>query len=163
MRLLRVASAVLSAAALAPAAPAQPASPEITPSAPRGTAVYAELGGNALFYSVNVEPRLAPRLAVRVGAAYLEGGVLLPALALVTLTEPGPGLSAEAGLGGVVAVGGGEVELLPSGLLGLRYQTRGGALFRLSFTPVYFPDGLFGDSGDGFVAPWGGVSAGYAF
>jgi hypothetical protein len=44
--------------------------------------------------------------------------------------------------------------------VGYRFQKpAGGFLFKVGFTPIYFPKGFFGSP----ILPWGGIAFGYAF
>lgn len=133
------------------------------------TAVYAELLGNGVFYSVNVERRVRPDVALRVGAAYVSNDgtgddplvtndVFLPVMANY-LTGRG---NHHFELGGGIVVllvtsGDGPASALPTSTVGYRYQRPGGGLvFRAGLMPTYFPEVES-------VLPWAGTSLGYAF
>ena len=139
------------------------------PSAPN--AVYLELAGNGLLYSLNYDRLLTRNIAARVGFMGLgaatdsvSGGVVAAPLMVSYLFGEGNS-HFETGLGVMLAAGAidevGEMQdegfsgAIGTATLGYRYQRPGGGfLFRIGVTP------LFDTSG---IAPWLGVSFGYGF
>lgn len=168
----RLAIAAAAALIAAPAA-AQEAPQPITAR----NAVYVELLGNGLLYSVNYDRLFTDNVSGRIGAMFVAGedeegdsgyALITPIIASYLF---GQGSSKfEAGLG--VALGYASVDgldfgeegagvdesgagVIGTGVLGYRYQRPdGGFVFRVGLTP------LFDDSG---FAPWFGVSFGYGF
>ena len=138
--------------------------------------IYGELGGNAVFYSLNYDRLLLPNVSGRIGAGFYSSTAsaagsaeterfysLLVPLTASYLVGGGPHY-AELGGGlilGVVtgAAGSGLVEsggplLDLTGTAGYRYQPPGGGFFfRIAFTPFYTDE----------IWPWGGLGLGYAF
>lgn len=172
---IRTASLVLALAAahatLAPGAAAQEPYPPVT--AP--TAVYLELGGSGLLYSLNVDRRLLPMVGVRAGIGVVPLFLGLSAEDRATLTTvpvmayylTGSGSShMEVGAGATFTSAEftwetfGEADesastFIPTATIGYRHQPPGGGtVFRVSLTPVY----IFGD-----VVPWVGLSYGHTF
>lgn len=142
-------------------------------------AIYAEIGGNALLYSLNYDRRLQDNVTARVGFMYVaaEGqdasgdrvdvSVAFFPLMMNLLVGTGSGRF-ELGAGPVLGMASGEAETLDEGdvelsafglaafatTIGYRYQpVHGGFLFRAGLTPFY---------SNGFML-WGGLSFGYAF
>jgi hypothetical protein len=168
-------AALLTVAAVGFAAPFQAQSQERTAF----NAIYVELGGNGLWYSMNYE-RLVQDFSLRVGASFMSVsasagtssasvssfGIPLTASYLGIggqnhKLEVGAGIlferfSGQASSGfGQNATGGGFYPMATF-VFGYRYAPAGGGFnFKLAFTPVYHPDlGTF---------PWGGMSFGYGF
>jgi hypothetical protein len=150
-------------------------------AAPRqaNKAVYLELGGNGLWYSINYELGVRQNSAVRVGFSYMSVSAAsgtaessISSLGVpVTFSyflgagnhrlEIGGGVLLEKFSGaassgfGEKAEGGGFYPLA-TGIFGYRYRpVNGGLNFKLAFTPVWHPDlGTF---------IWGGMSLGMGF
>lgn len=141
--------------------------------------IYAEIGGNALLYSLNYDRRLQDNVTARGGFMYVsaegqdENGnqvdvsVAFFPLMMNLLVGTGSG-RLELGAGPVLAMASGEAETLEEGeielsafglgafatTVGYRYQpVHGGFVFRAGLTPFY---------SSGFMV-WGGLSFGYAF
>jgi hypothetical protein len=145
---------------------AQSVSPAVAPSA-----VYVELLGNGLLYSINYDHRIAPKLAARVGFMGL-GGVSDSASASVFAAPVmvsylfGEGNSHfEVGAGVMLAAGAiDEVDTVEdesfssavgTATVGYRYQRpQGGFVFRTGLTPFFDHRGF---------APSFGISFGYGF
>ena len=127
------------------------------------TAVYAELGGNALLYSLNAERRVSPHLALRIGAGYLgidgtgddalaRGDLYVPVMANLLVGRGAHRF--EVGAGVVLVTAG---PSYPTSTVGYRYQRpEGGGVFRIGLMPSALP------TVDAIV-PLPGVSFGYAF
>lgn len=140
--------------------------------------LYLELLGNGIFYSVNYEHFLSDQLAARAGISYStltsetsgqtqkEGNFFTFPLMLNYLVGKG---SSHLELGGGLSIitfseTNPESNLLDfisgttvlvTGTVGYRYQQPdGGFVFRIGFTPL---------TNFNVVAPWGGLSLGYAF
>lgn len=139
-------------------------------------AAYVELLGNGLFYTVNYERFFGPELSARGGLMVFSvsetenGTETSGTVNVVPLTanyflgdshrlELGAGpvlfrLSASVDTPGLSDSDSG-VAFFGTATVGYRYQSPGGGfLFRIGLTPII--------SGDG-VAPWGGLSVGWAF
>jgi len=143
-------------------------------------AVYFELAGNGLLYSVNYDRRLKDDFTARIGVMYIgvsgesaETGekadvnfAVIPIMANWLLGE-GAGRF-ELGIGPIFAIGSAEVEEIdgtreefdgvgPAGVtstIGFRYQPEdGGVVFRIGATPFW----------SGEPQLWAGISLGYAF
>lgn len=148
-------------------------------SPPAPNAVYLELGGNALLYSINYDRRFRDNITGRAGFMVMSVSgtadtgeaanvsvALIPVMANVLL---GTGSSRlELGGGPLIGLAGGDVqdvegtefEFSGFGLAGVtstfgyRYQPpSGGFLFRASLIPFY----------SGRPQLWAGLSAGWAF
>jgi hypothetical protein len=145
-------------------------------------AIYLELGGSGVIYSVNYE-RMISKMGVRAGFSYLSvngaavsGGSVSSAKVSatgvpLTMSYLGIGGNNKLELGGGVLfekfsgqaswgpgqdVKAGAVVPMATFIMGYRYQPRnGGFNFRIAFTPVYHPDLGFW--------PWGGMSFGVSF
>ena len=173
-RTARLAGLALALAATLPLAARPAAAQEVQPPLARN-AVYVELLGNGLFYSVNYDRLLTPKVAGRVGLMFAtaeddEGDS--GTFAIVPLMGSylwGDGNSHfETGIGLAVATanfdfeGGFDLDesgsttgVYGTGVLGYRYQRPGGGfLFRVGLTPVFTTNDF---------APWFGLSFGYAF
>ena len=159
----RLLLACASFALLAPVA-AQPGRAELPVRKPVArNAVYAEIGGNGVVGSVNVERRVTSALALRVGATYwgpegqetnddaqINGGFAAPIL--VMLISGGGRVQFDGGFGAVASTGG---DVVPTVAFGLRLQPPGpGPMARVGLVGFAFRD---------FVIPFAGASLGYGF
>jgi hypothetical protein len=142
-------------------------------------AMYVELGGNGLWYSVNYERVVQPKVALRAGISYMSVGAASGTASAsvssmgfpLTMSYLAGGGSSKLEIGagvlfekfsGQASSGFGEKAtgsgFYPVGtaIFGYRYMPVGGGFnFKLAFTPVYHPDlGFF---------PWGGLSFGFGF
>lgn len=135
------------------------------------SAVYVELLGNGLLYSVNYDHRVTPHLSARVGFMGLgaadetvRGGVVAAPVMLNYLFGEGSS-HFEVGVGLMFSAGAiDQVEpakqesfrgAVGTGTLGYRYQRpQGGMIFRAGLTPFFNASGF---------APSVGVSVGYGF
>lgn len=134
-------------------------------------AFYVELGGNGIFYSVNYDRLITPKVAARAGLMFMRAedevsnSVEVAVAPVVVSYLFGEGNSHfEAGLGvGLATASIDDVDfgedfdrtVYGTGVLGYRYQPKaGGVVFRAGLTPVFTTDDF---------APWIGVSFGYAF
>jgi hypothetical protein len=136
------------------------------PPARADNAIYAELFGNGLLYSVNYEHRLTPRVWGRVGFEMVRTHAALFPLMIEFVTganrrhfEIGAGVIA-----GVVSSTDRtlgrhfEAGALATATVGYRYQSpEGGFIFRANFTPFAWPE-----KGTTLL-PWFGVSLGHSF
>ena len=141
-----------------------------------GNAVYVELLGNGLLWSISYDRLLTPNVSARVGGGFTsatdaDGDNLTLAIVPVTASylwgsgngrlETGLGVSLASASVSLnftdeeVSTEGSDRTLLGTATVGYRYQRPdGGFVFRAGFTPVF--------STDDFL-PWFGVSFGYAF
>jgi hypothetical protein len=137
-------------------------------------AAYAEIGGSGIIPTVNYERRFSPNFAAHIGlgvvSASESGGdtdvtVALPLVGSY-ISHPQSNHHFEAG-GGLLFVFGDAQDfdafdeddsvsnVAVTGLAGYRYQKPDrGFVFRATVTPVVY---------DGGVAPWAGLSFGYAW
>jgi len=160
------------ALALGLAAAGSAAAQEIPGPRRASNTFFAELGGNALVYSLNGEHFFTPQLGVRVGAGLLavnvedgsgdESVLLVPVMATYLLGEGNSRFEIGAGAGFATA-GVDDVDignerasaLYGTATFGYRYQKpAGGVIFRAGFTPIVAA---------GNIIPWVGVGVGYAF
>ncbi|MFB6230748.1 MAG: hypothetical protein ABEL04_06280 [Salinibacter sp.] len=134
-------------------------------------AVYLELGGSGIFYSLNYSRRLGPRTIGRIGATWFPFSWGIPASVsylfgtgqwrpefgvglLAGTRESYPTLFRDTETRGLVAAVG--------PITGYRYQPRDrGVFFRVALQPLAVMDRL--DSSGVGVGVWGGVSVGWAF
>jgi hypothetical protein len=151
----------------------------VTPVRTAPNAVYLELGGNGVIYSVNYERILPGDIGLRAGFGRLSLGASsgtstakVSATGVpLTVSYLGIGGSSKLELGGGILMekftgqaSWGPGEKVKSGafvpmatfILGYRYAPmHGGFNFKLAYTPVYQKDlGFFN---------WGGISFGYGF
>lgn len=165
--------------ALAPAAPGGVLEAQDEPSFDARDAVYFELGGNGLLYTLNYERRLRDHIAGRAGIMFFtvegttsegekaEASVLVAPIMLNGLLGGGAG-RLELGVGPLFGwvdaqardIEGTEIDVSGFGIagvtstIGYRYHPPdGGLLFRIGLTPFI--------SGDPQI--WGGIGIGYAF
>lgn len=134
-------------------------------------AVYVELLGNGLLYTLNYDRLFTPHVSGRVGLMLLAAGngesaagvLATPLMVNYLVGEGNSHFEAGAGIllinGAVDNVGTAEDEgfsgSVGTATLGYRYQRPGGGfIFRIGVTP------FFGLSGG---APWAGISFGYGF
>lgn len=142
-------------------------------------AVYAELGGPGLLYSLNYERRVGGVWSIRGGASVFavrhpepeDPGHVYAILPLSCHYLRGEG-SHLLDLGAGPAVGwswnestGESVpEYLISLHIGYRFQPRrGGVSFQAAFTPFLFPDEWMRKNSKFAVYPWFGIGVGYGF
>lgn len=137
--------------------------------------LYLELGGNGFIYSVNYERLLSKSFSIRGGIGYTPTLIVadgdyffIPVTG--SLLAGSETSKLELGLG--VTYFSGKVKkifiyevdsetesrLVFNGILGYRYVSSGGFIFRVAFTPFYNPD----NENSNFL-PWGALSFGYAF
>lgn len=137
-----------------------------TQAVPARDAVYVELLGNGVLYTVNYDRRFTDNLTGRVGLGVF-GGVAVPVMANYLFGEGRGRL--ELG-GGVELIGASDVDfgdldeqeevrdsdaLVGTATVGYRYQpATGGFVFRIGLTPLFSLDGGL---------PWLGISFGHAF
>jgi hypothetical protein len=154
---------------LAPARAEAQGSPPVAPNA-----LYLELGGSALIYSLNYERMLSSTVGLRLGGGYMSvtgeddyGDNLSVALLMIPVTVSyllGEGAHRlELGGGAVFAWASASTDtdfasgsgVAATGIVGYRYSAPGGGfLFRAGFTPLM--------GGGGFL-PWFGASFGFTY
>lgn len=137
-------------------------------------AVFAEIGGNGYYYSVNYERNLSKRILVRLGIGTANGFLTIPVLGGKYF---GDGKHHFEMTGGVTFA---SESINPSGLpegeirarhlfattfIGYRYQTpEKKFLFRVGYTPLLrIYSSYAGTSNDNHVYQMGGLSFGYRF
>lgn len=141
-------------------------------SADRVNQLYLELGGNGLIYSVNYERFLSDNFTLRGGFGITPGiifaeGTFIHIPFTIGYLIGGESSKFEAGLGATY-FSGTDVEIfgLPSGdqslifmtgIIGYRYISPNGFVFRIFFTPLYSKE-----SDPDFI-PSGGLSFGFMF
>lgn len=132
----------------------------------RKNAVYVELGGSGVWYSVNYEYRTPIQVNKRFA---LGGGIsVIPVensnlIGIVSANYlSGQKNIFELGISPAYIFT--NFEFLISARIGYRYESSKGLLFRVGFSPVYGEFSLAGH-GDGgkAVLPWGYLSVGYTF
>lgn len=136
----------------------------------RKNAVFLEVGGSALWYSLNYEHRLSLKIEHRlifgggvswIPAPFTKNGFIIGVLSAGYLYGDKHNLEIGGSAGNVFT----EKEFVGSFRIGYRYEGRKGFLFRVGFSPVYtkfVETGLKEYNGKGFI-PWGYISAGYTF
>jgi len=135
-------------------------------------AVYIELGGPGMLYSVNYEYRIVRQFSLRAGFTiwkfpFLIASVdMMAAPVMINLLLGGRHANLEIGIGllagraaGEWLIGGGSLGettfVVGTGTIGYRHQSiDGGFVFRIGFTPVFSSDGLL---------PAFGLSMGHSF
>ena len=132
----------------------------------RKNAVYLEIGGSAVWYSLNYEYRIPFQINQRLA---LSGG--LSVIPVDNSNFIGT-ISANYLIGykNIFELGISPAyiftnsELLMSARIGYRYESDKGFLFRAGFSPVYGQFILAGsEDGTKGILPWGYISFGYAF
>lgn len=130
-------------------------------------AVYLELLGNGIFYSINYDRRFGDAFGARAGL----GGVGNAGAVPITLNYllGGTRHHLELGIGplivygpetfedeqGDLVTGATTLAVLGTGTFGYRFQPdTGGFVFRIGLTPFFSTGGIL---------PWAGLSLGYAF
>lgn len=122
------------------------------------TSVFLELFGKG-YYSLNIDFRKSERSSVSAGLQVAEE--IMPSIMIYRFLGKRNRLETGGGLGGVFAWNDGFLGMSVHGVLGYRYQKKGGLLFRAGFTPLI---GIpFQDEGDFGIIPFAGVSLGYSF
>ena len=141
-------------------------------AAPKQNQVYLELGGNGVIYSINYERLLSENFSLRGGFGitpgffFVEGTFIdIPVTASYLIGSERSKL--EMGLGATfLASSNVEVFGLDSndqsliiltGIVGYRYISPSGFVFRIFFTPLYSSEG------DPPFVPYFGLSFGFAF
>jgi hypothetical protein len=134
-------------------------------------AVYVELLGNGLLYTLNYDRLVTPNVAARVGfmglgaASDSASAAVVAAPLMVSYLFGGGSSHLETGIGVMLAAGAvDEVEgfedesfsgAIGTATVGYRYQRPGGGfVFRAGVTPFFDTSG---------IAPWIGLSLGYGF
>lgn len=179
---------LLCVAAATPAFADDPSTTLTAQAAPRPAenAVYAEVGGQGLFYTVNYERFIRPDMGIRIGFGAISvsatasdgmstatAGATLAAAPVMFdylgLHKGASALELGAGVdllytGGSASVPGSSVMAsgltpVPTATIGYRYSSpTGGFVFRAGYTPLFFVT-----TQQKSVASWGGMSFGYRF
>lgn len=143
-----------------------------TPNILKSNQLYLELGGNGLIYSINYERLLSENVTLRGGFGVTPGiifaeGTFIHIPVTASYLIGSETSKFEAGLGATY-FSGTDVEVfgLPAGdqslvfltgIVGYRYISPGGFVFRIFFTPLYSKE-----SDPDFI-PTGGLSFGFMF
>lgn len=183
-------TALFTLACLAAATPAfaDPSPMSLTAQAPRPAenAIYAELGGQGGFYTINYERFIRPDMGIRVGLGAISisasasdgmstttAGATFAAAPVMFdylgLHEGAHALELGAGVdlmyfGGTASAPGSSVMAsgltpVPTATIGYRYSSpTGGFVFRAGYTPLFFVT-----TQQKSVTHWGGMSFGYRF
>jgi hypothetical protein len=133
---------------------------------------YLEIGGNSLVYSISYERLLSEDFTLRAGFGITPGlifadGTFIHIPVTVSYLIGGKRSKFETGLG-LTYFAGTDVEVFGldagdqsliflTGIVGYRYSSPGGFVFRIFFTPLYSSDA------DPYFYPYFGLSFGYAF
>jgi hypothetical protein len=140
------------------------ARPEAGITAPN--AIYVELLGSGLIYSINYDRLFTDYFGARIGIGYLpDGSLSLTTIPITASFFPFGASSSKLEIGaGVVQASLGSTKVGKTtggtylgyvGILGYRFEPRdGGFLFRFAFTPFIL---------NGHFQPYLGISAGFAF
>jgi hypothetical protein len=141
----------------------------------QGNSIYAEIGGNAMFLSVNYE-----RVLVKDNRFYLIGRVGLGMGAYVRMSshdflaiplllnfqyQLSNVVVLEFGVGSTLSIVTSHQYFNPliTGVLGIRAQSKGGFLFKAGLTPLVNLDNTYQMWGFETFLPWAGISLGYSF
>jgi hypothetical protein len=129
-------------------------------------ALFFEVGGQGILYSVNYDRLLGPHASVHAGYTPFGGGEYVLPAGISYLSSGNHRLELGAGLS-YLNVHESEFSigirrgLFGTAVFGYRYQPReGGFMFRVGFTPLI---GAFANTRIGPVLPWFGLSTGYCF
>lgn len=132
--------------------------------------LYLELGGNGLIYSVNYERLLSENLTVKGGIGVTPGLIFVEGTFFaipVTMSyivgsdrskfETGPGITLFTGTNAkIFGLPTGDISILfISGILGYRYVSSSGFVWRIFFCPIY------SNKTDPKFNPYGGMSFGF--
>lgn len=163
---LKYPAAMLSCLLLVFCLSANTAEAQVEPQLEAKNAVYIEIGGNGLLYTLNYDYRLNPDWAARAGIMYASGdGVSLTLVPLTAnyLYGTKHNLEIGAGITYFAVSASGDDEFMGIGAstvafttnVGYRYQSLdGGFVFRAGIAPIFTEFGTF---------PMPGVSFGYGF
>lgn len=134
--------------------------------------LYLELGGNSLVYSISYERLLSENFTLRGGFGITPGlifadGTFIHIPVTASYLIGGKRSKFEAGLGFTFFAGtdvevfgldaGDQSLIFLTGIIGYRYTSPGGFVFRIFFTPLY------NSEADPSFIPSFGLSFGYAF
>ena len=132
----------------------------------RKNAVYLEIGGSAVCYSLNYERRIPVKVSQRfaLGGGFsvipVDNSNLIGTFSANYLI--GHKNIFELGISPAYIFT--NSEFLMSARIGYRYENDKGFLFRVGFSPVYGQFNLAGsEDGTKGILPWGYISAGYTF
>jgi hypothetical protein len=122
----------------------------LQPPTPR--AIYAELGGSAITYSINVEEPVAHNRTTRFGVMAVPGA-LAGTVSVNQLFGSGNRYLVLGG-GMTISRGDGSGLTAATATLGYRYMRRGGLFFQYALTPLFTRSGII---------RWSGISLGKSF
>ncbi len=127
----------------------------------RPRSVYLELGGNAIYGSINFENKFTDfkyhNIGLRVGCGWMNK--LLVPLSTLNYYFGRRNHFLEIGVG-IIYGDGYDYDIVWTGSIGYRYLIeKNGLFFRADFTLSLMPEDIDSDR----VWKWGGISIGYAF
>lgn len=135
-------------------------------NAQKNNAVYAELGGNAYYYSLNYERRFSNNLLTRGGIGVADGDFILPLLFGKYFGNGHHHLELDVGLTYINVNHdiGARSQYFATAFLGYRYQNPDKHfLLRIGYTPFYKLYDSYAPFDDHFLIHWAGVSCGFTF
>ncbi len=136
----------------------EPAPSPVVLETPVKHAIYIELLGNGLVYSVNYDHKFGTDWSGRIGVGFAAGDSdwfgTMPILVNYLLGEGNTRLELGAGvlLGGGSDSGDSDSDVFGTLTVAYRKETANGTFFKAAFTPIF--------DGHGFL-PWFGISFGY--
>ena len=145
--------------------------PEVYGSA-RKNAIYGEIGGSGFLLSVNYErkildeEKISLQARIGIGSAILVSAIPMGGLNMCIGSKSSKleiGFNAIRTYAFDLFLAGNSTFILANPVIGYRYVSEQGLLFRLSVTPFFElvdPDDWIDD---GFAFPWAGLSFGYCF
>ena len=142
-------------------------------NAQKNNAVYAELGGNGYYYSINYERSFSNKTLTRGGIGVATGNFVLPLLFGKYFGNGNHHLEVDLGLTYVH----GKInpqdsyddivtrdQYFVTAFLGYRYQNPDKkSLFRVGYTPLYKIHDSYAPFDNNFLFHWAGVSYGFRF
>ena len=132
-------------------------------------AVYAEVGGNAYYYSLNFERKLPRQFAARIGIGTVPETLIVPALTGKLFGKGSHMLEAMAGLAYVylrhqVEGVDNRHQLVGTAFMGYRFEKREGRLlFRAGWTPHLRIHDTYSPFKNNSFSHWMGIAFGYRF
>ena len=137
-------------------------------------AVFAELGGNGYYYSVNYERSFPKGILARVGIGGAAKNLFIPLLAGKCFGKGNNQIELTAGavciFGSISSQDNSQDALDPrsqifaTAFIGYRFQKPGGKFqFRAGYTPFYKIHDSYAEFNNHLFYQWGGLSFGYRF
>jgi hypothetical protein len=146
--------------------------PEVIAASGTHHALYAELLGSGIFYSLNYEYRLNKWIALRGGGGLMTSSAdksYSNLLLMAMFISNNDGHAFEFGAGGVGVRlkdtdGSGSFGMAGALAVGYRFQTiEGGVMFRVTYTPLYYKRISLSDRNITYWRTMVGLSMGFAF